>query len=559
MSTALSWTELRSSRSDLAALLHFRRSGLDPTARRRLRIGGLVIVLSPWRPPWGPAYLGGPHPRAHSGSILALFPSMCLGFLLLACISAIASAGGREVIPREQAVAFPVSSMTDHLGALLLAPLNIAWLVQTWALLGAPPTSSARPAWRPTSSRSCSGWSRRPRWPRSSAGARRGYAAGRTASPSSGCSWWCSSAPPSPWWSPAGWRRCWTAAPPASSSTCSSTGGSGHWTTWLVGVALPRRWPASAPSSSARCPRAWALGRPMREELRLESGHHRVRRLPGSDLAMMLRIDRTAIWRSVPLRRGLTVLALMPGAVALAGHLEWRMLTVLPGLVASGAALLFGVNTWCLDGRGALWRDSLPVPSWVAFASRVIVLFEVLLAAAAVTLLLAALRAGGPRSPSSWRWSARRSSWPPRWSPRACGGASPGPSPPTCAAPGPPPAPPVVMAGYSARLAMVTTFTGLIYSGLAELGDVRIAVSVTVVLLACLGAAPVPGGPPLERPGDPVPGRRRGRRLTCACQSGRVSHVGHFESACEMSGLRSGCPRVVDGDVTADKCGRYVI
>ena len=31
---------------------------------------------------------------------------------------------------------FPVSPTTDHLGALLLTPLNVAWLVQTWALLG---------------------------------------------------------------------------------------------------------------------------------------------------------------------------------------------------------------------------------------------------------------------------------------------------------------------------------------------------------------------------------------------------------------------------------------
>ena len=136
MSTALSWTELRSSRLDLAALLHFRRSGLSATARRRLRIGSLVIVLLTVAAAVLPAYLGGPQPRDKSGSILAVFPSMCLGFLLLSCISAVASAGGREVIPREQAVAFPVSSMTDHLGALLLAPLNIAWLVQTWALLG---------------------------------------------------------------------------------------------------------------------------------------------------------------------------------------------------------------------------------------------------------------------------------------------------------------------------------------------------------------------------------------------------------------------------------------
>ena len=50
------------------------------------------------------------------------------------------------------------------------------------------------------------------------------------------------------------------------------------------------------------------------------------------------------------------------------------MLTILPGLVASGGALLFGVNSWCLDGRGALWRDSLPVTPKRVFMSRVIVL-----------------------------------------------------------------------------------------------------------------------------------------------------------------------------------------
>ena len=93
------------------------------------------------------------------------------------------------------------------------------------------------------------------------------------------------------------------------------------------------------------------------------------------------------------------VLAVMPGAVALAGDLEWGMLTILPGLVASGAALLFGVNTWCLDGRGALWRDSLPVTPRTVFASRSVVLLEVLLSSAAVTLVLAALRAGRPTTP----------------------------------------------------------------------------------------------------------------------------------------------------------------
>ena len=146
------------------------------------------------------------------------------------------------------------------------------------------------------------------------------------------------------------------------------------------------------------------------------------------------------------------------------------MLTVLPGLVASGGALLFGVNTWCLDGRGALWRESLPVPPGVAFAARAVVLFEVLLCSALATLALAALRAGRPTAPeitalvcstlvvsaqvvaASMRWSIARPFSVDLRSARAT------------------PAPPVVMAGYSARLALATTMTGLVFSGLAELG-----------------------------------------------------------------------------------------
>ena len=69
--------------------------------------------------------------------MLSLLPSALVGVLVIAVISAAASGGGRELVPREQAVAFPVSPTTDHLGALLMAPLNIAWLLQAWTLLGA--------------------------------------------------------------------------------------------------------------------------------------------------------------------------------------------------------------------------------------------------------------------------------------------------------------------------------------------------------------------------------------------------------------------------------------
>ena len=137
--------------------------------------------------------------------------------------------------------------------------------------------------------------------------------------------------------------------------------------------------------------------------------------------------------------------------------------------MASGGALLFGVNTWCLDGRGALWRDSLPVSPRLAFFSRVVVLMEVLLCSASRDPAAGRLRAGRPTVAevvallcstlvvslqvvsAGMRWSIARPFAVDLRSARAT------------------PAPPVVMAGYSARLAVATTFTGLIFSGLAQL------------------------------------------------------------------------------------------
>jgi hypothetical protein len=234
-------------------------------------------------------------------------------------------------------------------------------------------------------------------------------------------------------------------------------------------------------------PARWALHRALREELRLESGHIEPRPNPRSDLRAMVRVDRASIWRAVPLRRGLLVLAFMPGLVAVAGHLEWDMVTILPGLVASGGALLFGVNTWCLDGRGALWRDSLPVSSSVAYYAKVLVLFEVLLGAAGLTIVLAALRAGVPTSAevasalaaavvvatqvvaAAMRWSVERPFATDMRTARAT------------------PAPPVVMAGYSARLALRTTVVGLVFSGTALAPDWRFPVLVAVPFLCWSG------------------------------------------------------------------------
>ena len=99
--------------------------GVRPRRHRRL------TVLAAWLPGVPPRR------RGRRTDVLSLLPSALVGVLLIAVISAAASGGGRELVPREQAVGFPVSPTTDHLGALLMAPLNIAWLLQSWALLGA--------------------------------------------------------------------------------------------------------------------------------------------------------------------------------------------------------------------------------------------------------------------------------------------------------------------------------------------------------------------------------------------------------------------------------------
>ena len=234
-------------------------------------------------------------------------------------------------------------------------------------------------------------------------------------------------------------------------------------------------------------PARLAAARAPREEHRLESGVYEPRPDALGDLRALVRVDRVGIWRSLPLRRGLLVLALMPGLIAFGGQLGWDRLTILPGLVASGAALLFGVNTWCLDARGALWRESLPVSPGLAFASRVWVLTEVLLGAALVTVVLSTLRAGVPTLPelvalffatlvvagqvvsASMRWSVQRPFSVDMRSARAT------------------PAPPVVMVGYSTRLALGTTFVGLVFSGLGETDQWHFTAMVGLLLVLVSG------------------------------------------------------------------------
>jgi hypothetical protein len=169
------------------------------------------------------------------------------------------------------------------------------------------------------------------------------------------------------------------------------------------------------------------------------------------------------------MRRGLLVLGIGPGAIALMTSMSWNSIVLLPGLAASGAALLFGVNAWCLDGKGMVWRSTLPVSPGTVFTARTLIVLECILATSAITLVMAMVRAGLPSlimglavlacwvvvslqvlATAMW-WSVRSPYGVDLTSPRAT------------------PAPHAVMAGYSGRMALSTTLTGLWFSAVGAL------------------------------------------------------------------------------------------
>lgn len=474
MPTAASWTDAV---VDVRHLLWFRTRQV-----RRGRSGGwiaAVFVLISLGAAVVPALTPGAGGAGDAFDMVLLLPSALAGFLLLAMVSAVASGGGRELLARDPAQIHPLSPTTDHLGALLLAPLNISWLLQGWTLLGVTaygrgldglaPAQLILVAWllAATAIAQVVAWSLE--------GVRRtehGIAVVRVlvAALLGG----------------ALLLQMNDALVPLLDRIPTTPVVVGMFSQWswrwaatllvVVGVALVAIVVGAIPAhlASRRSPR---------DELRVETGSYAARRAPRTVLAGLIRADRASVWRAVPMRRGLAVLALGPGIVAFLGDLPWSSLIVLPGLVVSGGALLYGVNAWCLDARGALWRESLPVPPGAVFAARAYVLGEFLLAAALLTVALAATRAGMPSASElvavvctllvvtvqvvagALRWSAQRPYAVDLRSARAT------------------PAPPLTMVGYSTRLAVTTTLTGLVFAAFAKVPNWHVGVLVAIPLL----------------------------------------------------------------------------
>jgi hypothetical protein len=462
---------------DVAILFQFRRQAVR---RRHLaRVLALVFIVVTVAVAVVPAFVPGAGGANRAFDIFLLMPTAMAGILVLSMGSAIASGGGRELIGGEEASPYPISPTTDHLGALLLAPLNIAWMIQAWILLGSMAFSFGPGKlfqaqvvillWMvfATAAAQVVAWSMEAvrRGPGGIA-IYRGLLAclglGAVAIQLTGHTTAVLDRIPTLWvfaGAVSGWQLRW-------------------WITigvlllgTVVGVAL------------GAVPAHLAARRLPRDEARMETDQHEPQAMPRTVMGLLVRADRASVWRSVPMRRGIMVLAIGPGLVALFGNLPWPSMTILPGLVASGGALLFGVNAWCLDGRGALWRENLPVRPTALFDARAYVLAEFLAAASLITILVGALRAGIPNSyelaalvgtllvvlmqvvGASLRWSLAH------------------PYPANLRSARATPAPPAAMVGYSARLATSTTFTSLFFSGCAHVPDWRLSV---VVAIPCL-------------------------------------------------------------------------
>lgn len=454
----------RRASADVRHLLWFRtRRASRPLVAAGL--GGLVLLTA--AAAVGPALLpGAGRPSGPALTALLVLPTVLAGFLAVVAVTTVASGGGVRLLSADAAAVHPLSATTDHLGALLLAPLNIAWVLQAWMVLGLTGFAlGATPRLLPaqilvllwlvvaTAAAQAVAWAvellRRAPGGRAAVRVGAGLALATLLGLQSGGML----------------VPLLDRAPPQLLVAGILAGPGVGWAVLVLAEVVAFLAVVAAGASLAHR----AAARPPAEESRAESVTHRPRAKPRTVWWALVRVDRASVWRAVSPRRGAVLLGAGPGLVALAGGLPWTSLTVLPGLVGGGAVLLFGVNAWCLDGAGAVWRESLPVSPGAVVGARAYVLAEFLLVPTLLTVALAAPRAGRPDVvegvavlgavlvvttqlvATALRWSRRRPYAVDLRSARAT------------------PAPALVMLGYSVRLAASLTAVGVVFSVLASL------------------------------------------------------------------------------------------
>ncbi len=420
-----------------------------------------------------------------TGEIAVLIPSAMLAFVLLCVIAPIVAGGGTELIPDSQLVAFPVQVRTLVRLSLVLSPLNVTWYLQV-LLLSAATAYAVRGPGGPglplvvllsflaacTTVGQCVGWLlvglRRSRRGRLATWLLLGAVVGAAL------------------WvvvndrAPELLDRSPTVRVLAAQLSAAQLKHEGY--AYVVAVLLAATAVGYAGTVAAA---SWALRRP--GDTGADGALSRPlprRRVIDDDLRSLLAIDRASVWRSPPLRRGLLVLAVLPVTAAVVASLPWSSIALLPPLVSSGAALLFGVNALSLDGSGAMWVATLPQDPLLVLRSKARVVTEVIGGAVLIVLIGSA---------------ARASSRPDLLDLTCAVGASLGctavvvatclrlsvtkPHRAELRGPRDTPAPPGSMALYSVRLATVTTLCGLVFSVATYGSSLVVPLLMTTVLL----------------------------------------------------------------------------
>lgn len=328
------------------------------------------------------------------GTALEVAPSAFLGFGLLALAAPLTAGGGQQVVPPDELVAYPVRPATLLLGGLVLAPANLVWAVQLIGLvaLTAYLTLDGHP------------WL--------GAATTLSYVACITAV-GQALAWTVVGARQRP-----GGRRLVTATAVALGVTAlvvlsqgladdvaSATptravvrgviaGGQADLPRWAVTTGVLLAVTVLALAAGVRAC-SWALRRPGDAHATRHTEPVARRAEQRSALRELVAVDRASVWRAPALRRGGLVLVVLPGVIAAVLHVPWASLLVLPGLVAAGAGLLFGVNAFALDASGALWLASLPSDPVLLLRSKLVVLGETVLGAAVIAALAGAAGARG--------------------------------------------------------------------------------------------------------------------------------------------------------------------
>ncbi|MEI6364451.1 MAG: hypothetical protein WCO59_02080 [Actinomycetes bacterium] len=425
---------------------------------------------------------------ADSTTLLVIVPALLLGFLVLSIFGPLAAGGGNELYPADQLVAFPIKSRTTALAALCLTPLNLAWLVQVLIAFG------------------LMSYLARSSWPTALAAATTiaVFIAGATV-----FGQWVG-------WLIVGIRQriigrivTWIVAlalgmgflallrsgsltgfldkSPTLWVVVAALGPSqGNYARWFERTALLGVFTAGFFALSLLSCR-WALRQPHQAWARTSSSVRAHRPTPHAmdPRKIAVRMDRKGLWRSPSISRGLVLLALIPAvALWLAGS-QLSLMALLPGLIAAGSALLFGVNAFCLDGPGAVWLAGLPMNPSVWFWRRTRLVAGVALAATAPIVVI-----GLVRLPDGRQWSTTAIvvlsalssiAWITASSMRT---SLTRPHRALLLNSRDTPAPPGSMAVYSIKLSAIATGIGIIFTIVVISGSVMSALIVTTGLIA---------------------------------------------------------------------------